>query len=622
MAQLKDTKIEGILEIQGKDANGKSLILPEGSKIYIGESHFQGGEELFTKENISNMGFIANDVVAGTQLGLVKNGGNVVINPDGTMTAPENAGGDANVQSDWNESIQTSDAFIKNKPLIKNGNGKKSIVIGDGEATGDYSVAGGTNDKDLVSNLTGSGLLAGLANVETSKAQGAMSLAFGAGNKALTAGTGVLGVNSSAGCKGFYFWSIDFNTKKLTLSTNQKPIILGSRKWTDEAKTQLGNWAVDDVISIVNDSKYVLCSKITAIDANVGTITVDDLPFIEVQSKTLPNFDDYAVTCPSKPTVGVVEQGLGAFTMGLENKATGSFSHVEGWNNLGAGDFSQDEGSKNKAGYCSHAEGRDNEASGQISHAEGSYTVASGTSSHAEGSYTESSGDNSHAEGWGTEARGNQAHSEGAKTRAVGARCHTEGHYSIALGTDAHAEGWSTTLLEDIPIDLSIATNEEIIAQWESTKFNLAKGLRSHVEGANCLALEKYAHAEGSCTIASANQAHSEGNTTKASGSAAHSEGTNTKAIGNHSHAEGYQTSAIGEASHVQGRYNVEDTKNKYAHLVGGGTSDTNRRNIHTLDWDGNAVYTGAVTATDFVTPDGKSLMSLLGDIEAYLASI
>ena len=46
-------------------------------------------------------------------------------------------------------------------------------------------------------------------------------------------------------------------------------------------------------------------------------------------------------------------------------------------------------------------------------------------------------------------------------------------------------------------------------------------------------------------------------------------------------------------ATHIQGKYSKID-KN-YAHIVGGGTSDTNRKNIHTLDWDGNAWFAGDI---------------------------
>ena len=47
----------------------------------------------------------------------------------------------------------------------------------------------------------------------------------------------------------------------------------------------------------------------------------------------------------------------------------------------------------------------------------------------------------------------------------------------------------------------------------------------------------------------------------------------------------------------MQGKYNVEDPTGEYAHIIGGGTSEQNRKNIHTVDWDGNAFYSGSVEA-------------------------
>ena len=86
-----------------------------------------------------------------------------------------------------------------------------------------------------------------------------------------------------------------------------------------------------------------------------------------------------------------------------------------------------------------------------------------------------------------------------------------------------------------------------------------------------------------------------EGLNTTASGGASHAEGAFTTASGNYSHAEGLNTIAAGEEQHVEGKYNVQDTENKYAHIIGGGTSSTKRRNIHTVDWNGNAYYAGDV---------------------------
>ena len=100
----------------------------------------------------------------------------------------------------------------------------------------------------------------------------------------------------------------------------------------------------------------------------------------------------------------------------------------------------------------------------------------------------------------------------------------------------------------------------------------------------------------------------------EASGQYSFAEGELTKATGRGSHAEGGGTIASGKYQHVQGRYNVEDADNKYAHILGGGSDANNRRNIHTIDWDGNAEYAGDVTVHygDNTIPIGAILKSLL----------
>jgi hypothetical protein len=75
------------------------------------------------------------------------------------------------------------------------------------------------------------------------------------------------------------------------------------------------------------------------------------------------------------------------------------------------------------------------------------------------------------------------------------------------------------------------------------------------------------------------------------------SEGFSTKASGNFSHSEGYYTHAMSNCQHVQGKHNVTDNTNTYAHIVGNGTGVNAERvsNAHTLDWDGNAWFSGDV---------------------------
>lgn len=58
----------------------------------------------------------------------------------------------------------------------------------------------------------------------------------------------------------------------------------------------------------------------------------------------------------------------------------------------------------------------------------------------------------------------------------------------------------------------------------------------------------------------------------------------------------------------------MEDADGKYAHIVGGGTDANNRKNIHTVDWDGNAEYRGDVTVHygDSTIPIGAMLNELI----------
>lgn len=179
-----------------------------------------------------------------------------------------------------------------------------------------------------------------------------------------------------------------------------------------------------------------------------------------------------------------------------------------------------------------------------------------GKRSVALGENVEASGKNSHAEGYGTTASGNYSHAEGCITKTSKSCSHAEGYGTKALGEYSHAEGYCTKALGDF----------------------------SHAEGIESEASKNFSHAEGSKTVAS----------------------------GYFSHAEGYSTEARGMHSHVQGKYNVVDESNKYAHIVGGGTYENKRKNIHTLDWDGNAEYAGDVAAT----VNGKNVsMSTLADI-------
>ena len=212
----------------------------------------------------------------------------------------------------------------------------------------------------------------------------------------------------------------------------------------------------------------------------------------------------------------------------------------------------------------------------------GTYNTTSGAGSIAIGHENESSGAHSIAIGYDCVAKGVVSFASGNDTKANGTYSHTEGEGTIASSTADHAEGSDC-----------IASGGSSHAQGVSTQ---ASGYGSHAEGYRTKATSSDAHAEGYNTVASNSEAHSEGGYTEASGYRSHAEGDYAKAKGTGSHAEGFETIASGTYQHVQGQYNIEDTENKYAHIVGGGESSDKRENIHTLDWDGNAWFSGIVS--------------------------
>ena len=109
----------------------------------------------------------------------------------------------------------------------------------------------------------------------------------------------------------------------------------------------------------------------------------------------------------------------------------------------------------------------------------------------------------------------------------------------------------------------------------------------SVAEGTGTTASGVYSHAEGSGTTASGSNSHAEGSGTTASGVYSHAEGRNTTASGSNSHAEGYYTTASSDYQHVQGYYNIADADDKYADIIGNGSSNTARSNAATVSWEG-----------------------------------
>jgi hypothetical protein len=309
--------------------------------------------------------------------------------------------------------------------------------------------------------------------------------------------------------------------------------------------------------------------------------------------------------------------------------ASGEASHAEGQNNIASGIYSHAEGNSTIASNQSaHAEGIETVAHGLASHAEGGRTVASATYAHSEGVDSVASGHFSHAEGVLTKAIGQNSHAENSNTVAYGVASHAEGHDTIAYGLNSHAEGCGDTT-HTLHISGEAQASNYSMDSYNGYESRLSKGSVLTIDGTKYVtvtdvnfdtrvitvntplsnealnqtevqfrtdgAIGYCSHAEGRGTLSYGTDSHAEGEKTYAYGAASHAEGGSAKAIGDYSHAEGLWTIAVGHTQHAQGEYNIEDSDNKYAHIVGNGVSDVQRSNAHTLDWEGNAWYAGDV---------------------------
>lgn len=406
--------------------------------------------------------------------------------------------------------VEKSDLKVQ---VLENGAGENSLVISNGNAISENTIAAGRED----------------------------------------------GINSIAGCKGFYYYSAGVSFLELSLSQ-------GKKSWNDQAQAILEGW-LNKSINLVGSHKHTMCSKVLVIESG-GMVEIDSSPFgkqipfteagttyqaINWDTLADPDWDDGAVYCPELPEAGLIEFGQGAKSIGAASNAIGTYSVAEGKQTLAANDYAHAEGRWTKAGYASHAEGYTTSAIGQGAHSEGHNTTASAHSSHAEGNSSVASGAGAHAEGAGTKATELAAHSEGNATTASGGDSHAEGLGTIASGAHAHAEGRNTK-----------STGNSSHAEGQETS---AEEAGAHAEGIETHSYAAGAHAEGTSTTASAISAHAEGEGTSATSGASHAEGKNSTASGFGSHAEGGGNEATNEYSHAEGY--ITKAINKYAHAEG-----------------------------------------------------
>ena len=335
---------------------------------------------------------------------------------------------------------------------------------------------------------------------------------------------------------------------------------------------------------------------------------------------------------------------------GTGTAASGFSSHAEGVNTTASGNYSHAEGVGTTAsGTNSHTEGLASTASGDYSHAEGSETIANNKCQHVFGEYNgvDPSSALSSARGTYIEIVGNGTTSSArSNARTLDWSGNETLTGNLTVGGTITANGQQILPQVQVDWNQTTSTGSDYIKNKPAIKAGLGEnsivegslignsssGSHSHAEGAGATASGPFSHAEGSGTTASGDASHAEGyNTTasginshaegymatasggsshaegsgtKASGGSSHAEGSGTTASGDASHAEGYNTTAKGKSQHVFGEFNKLDpstasswTRGNYVEIVGNGANNTARSNARTLDWSGNEVLAGTITA-------------------------
>ena len=396
----------------------------------------------------------------------------------------------------------------------------------------------------------------------------------GYSNKAISQTSMAVGAATTAGLKGWYYSAIDFSNKTITLSDKPTYILVGNTLLNGGWSSDAPNIKEDDVISLVNNSKYDFCSKV--IDVNDNVITVDKLPFENlvqdngVAAAVLAGqfSDGYSIYIPERPDAGIIDFGGGAFAEGGQSVASNICAHAEGLQTHAYGQYAHAEGKETEAAYAAHAEGVGTKATGNDAHAEGHITTAQGHHAHAEGRETVAEGYAAHAEGLYSVA-GLGTRPTASTIVDAGRYAHAEGNGTQASGNSAHSEG----------------------------KHTLASGNFSHSEGFNTEATAQCAHAEGTGTKATTIASHSEGSGTTASGSASHAEGINTVADGIASHSDGFGTETYNEGEHACGRYNKSTKSGDKAQAtqfsIGNGTGAGTRSNSVEVKANGDVYIVG-----------------------------
>lgn len=351
--------------------------------------------------------------------------------------------------------------------------------------------------------------------------------------------------------------------------------------------------------------------------------------------------------------------GWGSHSEGYYSSASGDYSHAEGYRTLSNSNNSHAEGEYSKAtSDASHAEGSETLASGRYSHSEGTTTIASGNFSHAEGNYTKAQANGSHSQGSGTIAKGCNSHAEGQYTIATADESHvggrfnkedTESKYAEIIGNGSRTLNYDTwewdekrsnartldwdgnawfagdvTATDKDAHEHVLSKKQDVLTPGKYITINKKSGetiidvdlsgydfsyvIGSGGTGGSGGSGGEYLTSEnptgtGSLSINRGgfypigDYSTTLGSDCLAGGDYSFSQGVHSIADGSCSFAQGYYCIAEYDNQFVIGKYNEDEDTENCAFIIGGGSNYADRKNIFTVDWDGNVTIEGNIKA-------------------------
>ncbi|MDE5755206.1 MAG: hypothetical protein K2H89_11820, partial [Oscillospiraceae bacterium] len=144
-----------------------------------------------------------------------------------------------------------------------------------------------------------------------------------------------------------------------------------------------------------------------------------------------------------------------------------------------------------------------------------------------------------------------------------------------------------------------------------------SSGKCSFSTGMNCAASGGYSFSGGYGASARGSSSFSFGYNTNARSSYSVAFGDSSNAEGSSSFATGYRASALSSYQFVTGKCNSEDRNNKFAFIIGNGSSSTSRQNAFAIDWSGNIYVDNSDTPVNVL-----DLLNRLSVLESKIAEL